>query len=74
MIPESRYMTEEEKKAFWDKMISPEYWEKREKSFKGAMVMFEQETVMWDYCRKNNCSIQDLIDAHKDKNSKAQNY
>ena len=68
MIPEKKLMNEDEVKAFWDTMKDPEYWRKRSESIVNVVEMFRQESAMWDYCSKNNCTVQDLIDAHKNKN------
>lgn len=64
-LPKKQLLSKEEGDKIFAEWGSVEYLGRRYESMKGAFNMFEKEMEMWDYCYKNNCSVDDLINSHK---------
>lgn len=60
-----KILSKKESQKLMDKWSSPEYLQQRLKATEAVCEMFKEETKIWDYCFKNNCSPNDLIKAHK---------
>ncbi len=70
--PKAKVLSKKETKKLFDKWSSPEYLEQRNKSYNAVNEAFKEQDKMWKYCGENNCSVDDLINAHKTLKTKEQ--
>ena len=65
MVLNKIVLSKKETEELFKKWSSREYFEEKRMAIEATNKMIEKQDKMWDYCIKNKCTIDDLINAHK---------